>query len=67
MVLLGVPKKPKMPPEVADYFARMGAEGGRIGGRARAERMTAEERSAGARLASRARWVRQKAKPGDKK
>jgi hypothetical protein len=36
--------------------ARAGRSGGRKGGKVRAERMTAEQRSAAARRAARARW-----------
>jgi len=54
-------KKKKMPPEVLEYFARMGREGGRIGGKVRAANMTDEQRSEGARKASQARWAREKA------
>ncbi len=42
----------------------LGRRGGRKGGKARAERMTAEERSAAARRAAQARWER-RAPPDD--
>jgi hypothetical protein len=58
-------KRTKMPPEVLEYFVKMGAKGGRIGGKARAANMTDEERSEGARKASQARWARVKAERGD--
>jgi hypothetical protein len=54
-----------MPPEMLEYFAKMGARGGKIGGAARAANMTYEQRSEGARKASQARWARVKAKRGD--
>jgi hypothetical protein len=58
-----VPKK-KLPPEIRDYFVRMGRKGGASGGHARAEKMTAEERSESARRAVTARWAREKPKAG---
>jgi hypothetical protein len=44
------PQKPETPQ------ARAGRLGGQKGGKARAQRMTAKERSAAARKAARARW-----------
>jgi hypothetical protein len=44
----------RLPPEVIDQFRRHG----RRGGKARAARLTADERSAAARKAATARWVR---------
>jgi hypothetical protein len=41
-----------------DFFVRMGRRGGKIGGKIRAERMTAEQRSASARHAVVVRWSR---------
>lgn len=40
-----------------NLFRAWGAEGGRTGGKARAEKLTAEERRAIARKAARARWA----------
>ena len=57
--------KKKLPPEVLEYFTRMGKEGGRKGGLARAAKMTAAQRSAGAKKASQARWARTKGKPAE--
>lgn len=54
-----MPKK-KLPPEIRDYFVRMGKKGGALGGRARASNMTPEERSESARNAVSARWARRK-------
>ncbi len=59
-----MPKK-KLPPEIRDFFVRMGKKGGAAGGRARAAKMTAEERSDSARKAVTARW--QKAKEQDER
>jgi hypothetical protein len=50
-----MPKK-KMPPDVRDYFVKMGRRGGKKGGAIRAANMTAEQRSESARNAVRARW-----------
>lgn len=44
------------PKEPESQQARAGRAGGAKGGRARAERMTPEERSAAARKAAEARW-----------
>jgi hypothetical protein len=58
-----MPKK-KIPDEVMEYFVKMGRKGGKIGGRVRAERMTAEQRQESARKAVIARWDKQRdAKP----
>jgi len=48
----------KLPPEIREFFVRMGKRGGAKGGRARAERMTAAQRSESARRAVQARWDR---------
>jgi hypothetical protein len=53
-------KKKKLPPDVAEYFARMGRQGGLLGGVARAASLTKEERSESARKAVHARWAKQK-------
>jgi len=45
-------------PEPENAKARAGRAGGKKGGRARAERMTSDERSAAARKAANARWGR---------
>jgi hypothetical protein len=50
-----VPKK-KLPPEIRDYFVRMGKKGGALGGKTRAENLTPQERSDSARKAVTARW-----------
>jgi hypothetical protein len=44
------------PPEPENPKASAGRLGGQKGGKARAQRMTAEERSASARKAAKARW-----------
>lgn len=51
-------KKKALPPEVLDYFTKMGRRGGLIGGHARAEKLTPEQRSASAKKASQARWAK---------
>jgi len=58
---VGVAKK-RLPPEVLEYFARKGREGGLKGGHARAAALTAAQRSASAKKASQARWARAKGK-----
>jgi hypothetical protein len=55
-------KRNKMPPEVLEYFVKMGRKGGKIGGAVRAANMTGEQRSEGARKASLARWAKAKDK-----
>lgn len=42
--------------QVSMFMAEMGRRGGKIGGKRRLETMTAEERSAIAKRAARARW-----------
>jgi hypothetical protein len=54
----------KLPPEVLEYFRRMGAKGGRIGGRIGGKRsletMTPEQRSERARKAVAAREAKRR-------
>ncbi len=50
----------KLPPDVLEYFVRMGRKGGLKGGRIRASRMSPEARSASARAAVQARWAKAK-------
>jgi hypothetical protein len=57
----GVVSKKRLPPEIREYFVRMGKKGGALGGRTRAENLSAEERSDSARKAVMARWQRVKA------
>ena len=52
-----MPKK-KLPAEVRDFFVKQGKKGGKIGGKARAAKLTAEERSESARKAVKARWAK---------
>jgi hypothetical protein len=52
----------KLPPEIREYFARKGRQGGKLGGPARAASMTPEQRSESARKAVMARWERVKKK-----
>ena len=50
-------KLPKLTKSVvSQLMAQMGRKGGKIGGKARAENMTAKERSEAASMAARARW-----------
>ena len=50
----------RLPPDVLDFFVKMGRKGGKIGGAARAANMTAKERSESARRAVQARWAKKK-------
>ena len=52
----------KFPPEVLEFFKEQGAKGGRIGGKRSLETMTAEQRVARARKASKAATAVRKAK-----
>jgi hypothetical protein len=54
-----MPKK-KLPPEIREFFVRMGKKGGSKGGHARAANMTEEERSESARNAVTVRWKKAK-------
>ena len=51
-----------MPPELREYFSELGKKGGKKGGKARAAKMTPEERSESARKAVQERWKRYRAK-----
>jgi hypothetical protein len=46
-----------------EYLAKLGRKGGLKGGKARAAKMTAQERSESARRAVQARWAKQKETP----
>jgi len=46
----------QVPPEVRNYFSKLGRKGGKKGGRARADNMTPAERVESARNAVLARW-----------
>jgi hypothetical protein len=48
--------KKRLPADIRAYFVKMGAQGGKIGGRIRAERLTPERRKEIARNAIAARW-----------
>ncbi len=48
----------KLSTEALEYFRKQGAKGGKIGGKARLEKMTPEERSAVAKKAAAARWAK---------
>jgi len=55
-------RKKKLPPEIHSFFVTMGQRGGRLGGPARAAKLTPEQRSESARKAVQARWAKAKAK-----
>lgn len=48
----------KIPKDVLDYFKKQGAKGGKAGATARMEKTTAEQRSAIAKKAAKARWAK---------
>jgi hypothetical protein len=52
----------KLPPAIRDYFVKEGRKGGKLGGPARAAKMTARERSDSARKAVLVRWAKAKGK-----
>lgn len=52
----GAAQDPELPQEFA--AAQLGRKGGRKGGKARAERMTPDQRSAAAKKAAKARWAK---------
>jgi hypothetical protein len=52
--------KKRLPPDIRDFFVKMGRKGGKLGGSVRAANMTAEERSESARKAVQARWAKKK-------
>jgi hypothetical protein len=47
---------------LSEYFSRLGRKGGPKGGRARAQKLTAEQRRESARKAVQARWAKAKRK-----
>ena len=54
--------KKRLPPDIRDFFVKMGRKGGKLGGSVRAANMTAEQRSESARKGFvRARWAKKKA------
>jgi hypothetical protein len=56
--------KNRLPPEALEFFVKMGRQGGKLGGPARAANMTDAERSESARKAVQARWAKAKARSG---
>jgi hypothetical protein len=57
-----MPQMRKLPSKVLEFFGQQGARGGRNGGKRSLETMTAEQRTARARKASRAAARSRKAK-----
>jgi hypothetical protein len=49
-----------LPPEVREFFVKMGRKGGKLGGSIRAANLTAAQRSESARKAVQARWAKKK-------
>lgn len=59
-------KKPAKPAKEKDPAAvALGRKGGLVGGKARAEKMTAKQRSASAKRAAEARWAESKSSSSD--
>jgi hypothetical protein len=50
----------RLPPEIRDFFVKMGRRGGKIGGRKRVANMTPEQLSEANRRAVQARWAKAK-------
>jgi hypothetical protein len=50
----------KLPAAVLDYFRKEGAKGGKIGGKARMESLSAEERKELAKVGAAARWAKKR-------
>jgi hypothetical protein len=48
----------KLPADIRAYFVRMGSEGGKLGGKIRAGKLSQERRAEIARKASAARWAK---------
>lgn len=57
---LGSMSKNKLPTKAIEYFKKMGRVGGLLGGKARASKLTPEQRSESARKAAKARWEKVK-------
>jgi len=53
---MGIVARKGLSKELRKYFAGLGRKGGAAGGKARARKLTPEQRSESARLAARARW-----------
>lgn len=58
-----MPEEPSQPPEKNPQAVELGRKGGRKGGKARADKLSPEERQDSARLAAMARWSKQRAIP----
>jgi len=48
--------KKKLPADIAEFFRRQGAKGGKVGGKSRMAKLTIEQRRALAKKAATARW-----------
>ncbi len=53
----GVPRKPTPKPEKVSYRVEAGRKGGKIGGKVRAEKLSARKKKAIAQKAAKARWA----------
>jgi hypothetical protein len=54
------PTKTELDAALREYMRRIALKGASMGGKARAKKLTAEQRSASARKAVRARWAKTK-------
>ncbi len=52
-----------LPPEIRAYFIKMGTEGGKLGGKIRAAKLSPERRKEIAQKAVAARWAKRNGKP----
>jgi hypothetical protein len=50
----------KLPADIREYFRKQGAIGGKASGKARMEKLTAQQRTEIAKKAAAARWVKKK-------
>jgi hypothetical protein len=55
--------KKRLPADIKAYFVRMGAEGGKIGGKRRAEALSPERRKEIAQKAIAVRWAKRHEQP----
>ena len=52
--------KKKLPAAVLEYFRKEGSKGGKIGGKARMEALSVEERKELAKVGAAARWAKKR-------
>jgi hypothetical protein len=54
--------KKKLPADIAEFFRREGAKGGKVGGKSRMASLTPEQRKELAQKGAAARWTKKKGK-----